>query len=73
MYMRRVVANILKGPLIDLAPRLAKYSRPGAVLGLSGVLEMQVPAVIEAYEQFFENFDVEEEEGWALVTATRKF
>ena len=33
-----VVANILAGPLVELAPRLAGYAAPGATLILSGVL-----------------------------------
>lgn len=31
------VANILQGPLVALAPRLAAYTKPGGLLGLSGV------------------------------------
>ena len=31
------VANILQGPLVGLAPRLAAYTAPGGLLGLSGV------------------------------------
>ena len=30
------VANILQGPLVALAPRLAAYTKPGGLLGLSG-------------------------------------
>lgn len=67
-----VVANILRGPLVDLAPRLAQYAAPGAILGLSGILETQAPEVIEAYSPYFENFEVKTEESWALVTARRK-
>lgn len=33
-----VLANILTGPLVDLAPRLAGYTKPGGALALSGVL-----------------------------------
>lgn len=68
----RVVANILRGPLIELAPRLAAYARPGAALALSGVLEEQTPAVIEAYAPWFQDFEVATEERWALVTAVRR-
>lgn len=67
-----VVANILQGPLLSLAPRLAAYAKPGAALGLSGILAEQVPAVEEAYSPFFQGFTVQQEEQWALVTATRK-
>jgi ribosomal protein L11 methylase PrmA len=37
-----VVANILAGPLVRLAPEIAALARPGAALGLSGVLATQV-------------------------------
>ncbi|KAL4514783.1 hypothetical protein Ndes2437A_g06867 [Nannochloris sp. 'desiccata'] len=67
-----VVANILRGPLVELAPRLAQYAAPGAVLGLSGILETQAPEVIEAYGFWFEDFEVKTEESWALVTGRRK-
>lgn len=66
------VANILQGPLVALAPRLAAYTKPGGLLGLSGVLNEQTPAVIEAYSPWFEGFTVETEDRWALVTATHR-
>jgi hypothetical protein len=37
-----VVANILRGPLLELAPRLSGYVRPGGRLALSGLLAEQV-------------------------------
>jgi ribosomal protein L11 methyltransferase len=40
-----IVANILAGPLIDLAPHFAKALVPGGSLVLSGLLETQEPAV----------------------------
>ena len=67
-----VVANILRGPLVELAPRLASYAAPGGVLGLSGILETQAAEVIEACGPWFEDFQVAEEDSWALVTAKRK-
>lgn len=66
------VANILQGPLVGLAPRLAAYTRPGGLLGLSGILQEQAPAVVEAYSPWFEGFAVEAEDRWALVTARRR-
>jgi ribosomal protein L11 methyltransferase len=44
-----VVANILAGPLRDMAGELAGRLGPGAPLVLSGILTDQAPAVIEAY------------------------
>eukprot|EP00887_Chlorella_sp_A99_P008284 scaffold12.g8284.t1 len=60
------------GPLVQLAPLLAGHTRPGGLLGLSGVLEEQADAVVEAYSPWFEGFEVEAEDRWALVTAVRK-
>lgn len=37
-----VIANILLNPLVDLASRIANYARPGAFVGLSGILVEQV-------------------------------
>jgi ribosomal protein L11 methylase PrmA len=36
------MANILRGPLLDLQPRLTAYCRPGGRLLLSGILQAQV-------------------------------
>jgi ribosomal protein L11 methyltransferase len=44
-----VVANILAGPLIKLAPQLAKAVRPGGLVVLSGILGEQVREVIAIY------------------------
>ena len=37
-----VVANILRGPLVELMPRLSAYGGPGSALLLSGILTEQV-------------------------------
>ncbi len=61
-----------QGPLLDLAPRLAGYLKPGGVLALSGILVSQVPTVKAAYEALgLTGFEVAEEKGWALLTARR--
>ncbi len=44
-----VVANILAGPLIDLAPRLGGLTRAGGRLCLSGIMGHQANAVTAAY------------------------
>lgn len=40
-----IIANILAGPLIELAPHFARALVPGGSLVLSGLLEVQEPAV----------------------------
>jgi ribosomal protein L11 methyltransferase len=45
-----LIANILAGPLVELAPAFAKAVTPGATLILAGLLDTQADAVIDAYE-----------------------
>jgi len=45
-----LIANILAGPLIELAPAFAKSVAPGASVVLAGLLDTQADAVILAYE-----------------------
>ena len=44
-----IVANILAGPLIELAPDLAAVAAPGATIVLAGLLTTQADAVVAAY------------------------
>ena len=44
-----LIANILAGPLIELAPAFAASVAPGASLVLAGLLDAQADAVIAAY------------------------
>jgi ribosomal protein L11 methyltransferase len=44
-----VFANILKGPLIELAPAMAAHVAPGGRIILSGLLVVQAEAVTAAY------------------------
>ena len=44
-----IIANILAGPLIELAPAFAAIARSGGTLILAGLLSTQVEAVARAY------------------------
>jgi ribosomal protein L11 methyltransferase len=46
-----VFANILKGPLVGLAPDMAKFVAPGGQVILSGILNEQADDVIAIYQQ----------------------
>ena len=46
-----IVANILAGPLIDLAPDFAEALAPGGTVILAGLLDTQADAVIAVYEK----------------------
>jgi ribosomal protein L11 methyltransferase len=45
-----IVANILAGPLIELAPDFARALRPGGTIILAGLLDSQADAVAGAYQ-----------------------
>jgi ribosomal protein L11 methyltransferase len=45
-----VIANILAGPLVSMAPELAAIAAPNATIVLAGLLETQRPQVVEAFE-----------------------
>ena len=70
-----VIANILAGPLIDLASTIAAAVRANGKLTLSGVLAEQVERVTTAYAQWFE-FDepaLKPQDGqtWARLTGKK--
>ncbi len=44
-----LIANILAGPLVELAPAFAKACAPGASIVLAGLLDTQADAVVAAY------------------------
>jgi ribosomal protein L11 methyltransferase len=67
-----VFANILKGPLIDLAPDMGVMVAPGGRAILSGLLTTQEPEVLAAYEA--EGFTLEEARRigeWSTLTLAR--
>ncbi|MET3724300.1 50S ribosomal protein L11 methyltransferase [Sphingomonas trueperi] len=45
-----VIANILAGPLVSMAPELAAIAAPHATIVLAGLLETQRGQVVEAFE-----------------------
>jgi len=44
-----VIANVLAGPLVSMAPELAAIAAPGATILLAGLLETQRGQVVDAY------------------------
>jgi len=67
-----VVANILAGPLIDMASAIAGRVRTDGQLALSGILSAQAESVMEAYrDQGILMDEPQEKEGWVLLTGHR--
>ncbi|EXJ16657.1 50S ribosomal protein L11 methyltransferase [Imhoffiella purpurea] len=66
-----VLANILAGPLVSLAPTLIARLQPGADLVLSGVLADQVEGVRAAYADRIQLKPTRLREDWALICGRR--
>ena len=64
-----ILANILKGPLIDLAPDMARHAAPGGRAVLSGLLVTQADAVLDAYTGAGFSLEQREDIGdWSTLT-----
>jgi ribosomal protein L11 methyltransferase len=66
-----VVANILAGPLIELAPILTAACESGGHLLLSGLLKTQAYAVKAAYASGFDMVQIIERDEWCCIYARR--
>jgi ribosomal protein L11 methyltransferase len=66
-----VVANILAGPLIELAATLKDLMQPRSEIALSGILLDQVEAVTAAYRPWFDIGHTGSRDGWALLSGRR--
>ncbi|HEX5961221.1 MAG TPA: 50S ribosomal protein L11 methyltransferase [Rhodanobacteraceae bacterium] len=63
------VANILAGPLVELAPRFAALCRPGAPFALSGILAGQEDELLKRYRACgFGELHVTRREGWVRIS-----
>lgn len=67
-----MVANILAGPLIKLAPQLAELVEPHGQIALSGILQRQEDEVKQAFSPWFDFLPTKEQEGWVLLSAERR-
>ncbi|MDR5874973.1 50S ribosomal protein L11 methyltransferase [Halomonas sp. CUBES01] len=67
-----VTANILAGPLVELAPTIAGHVAPGGRLALSGILANQADEVLNAYQaQGLQMDEPTVREGWVRLTGQR--
>jgi ribosomal protein L11 methyltransferase len=67
-----LLANILAGPLIELAPRFSILVRKQGRLMLSGILEQQAATVQAAFQYEFDFSPPRQREEWVLLEAVRK-
>lgn len=63
-----VIANILAGPLVSMAPELAAIADSGAVIVLAGLLETQRAKVVAAFEACGCTLEVADQRGdWTIL------
>jgi len=63
-----LVANILSGTLIDLAPQLAAQLRGGAAVALTGILARQANLVIAAWQRYADLAVQAQVDDWVLLS-----
>ncbi|HNR92299.1 MAG TPA: 50S ribosomal protein L11 methyltransferase [Dokdonella sp.] len=66
-----LVANILAGPLHELAGLFAARVKPGGGLALSGILVGQDAELCTRYAEWFDDLVVTQREDWVRITARR--
>ncbi|HRH77196.1 MAG TPA: 50S ribosomal protein L11 methyltransferase [Cellvibrionaceae bacterium] len=67
-----LLANILAGPLVELAPELTPRVKPGGLLCLSGILHSQAQAVVDAYSAAFDFAPWCTRDEWVCLSATKR-
>ena len=66
-----LVANILAGPLCELASRFASWVGPGGKILLAGILAEQAEVVTDAYAPWFHVAPWGEMDGWVALAGSR--
>jgi ribosomal protein L11 methyltransferase len=66
-----LVANILSGPLVELAPQFASRVCRGGRLVLAGLVESQAAEVRDAYARWFRLEQTGSEDGWVRLSGMR--
>jgi ribosomal protein L11 methyltransferase len=67
-----VVANILAGPLVQLAPTITALVKNGGRLALSGILAEQAEEVRAAYAGAFDLDPTAVKDGWVRISGVRR-
>ena len=67
-----MLANILAGPLIEMAAHLAELTKVRGLITLSGILEHQADAVVEAYSPWFDMHTVVSKDEWVRIDGIKR-
>jgi ribosomal protein L11 methyltransferase len=65
-----VMANILAGTLVELAPQLQSFLKPGGQLVLAGILKQQVHEVRAGFQSWLELAVFAERDGWSALSGS---
>lgn len=65
------IANILAGPLGELAPTFAAAAKPGAPFAISGILQGQEEELLLRYAAWFDELRVDTQEDWVRISGRR--
>lgn len=66
------IANILAGPLGELAPIFAAAAKPGAPFAISGILAGQQDELLQRYAEWFDELRVDTREDWVRISGRRR-
>lgn len=66
------IANILAGPLGELAPTFAAAAKPGAPFAISGILQGQEDELLARYAEWFDELRVDTQEDWVRISGKRR-
>ncbi len=66
-----LLANILAGPLMQLAPLFAELTHSGSDIVLSGILDSQADAVSASYQPYFKMHKARQLDDWMRLSGVR--
>jgi ribosomal protein L11 methyltransferase len=67
-----ILANILLGPLMELASRFHQLLKSEGILVVSGIFAHQVDDLISTYHEYFIHDNTTSQDGWSLVVFKKK-
>jgi ribosomal protein L11 methyltransferase len=67
-----LIANILAGPLAELAPAFAAAVKPGGPFALSGILHGQHEELLACYGEWFDALNIAVREDWVRIDGVRR-
>ncbi len=67
-----LIANILANPLVGLCEHFSGLVKSGGQIALSGIMENQLPMILEVYGESFKDLEIKQKDEWCLVNGQRK-